>query len=408
MQLGGDRQTPFPGSQRGGKPVRGRIADACVASLAGALTLATFAPAPGATEISGGTTSLKIASEEPHLPAAVPRVGPVHRGTDGQIELLDPATKIGTLAHLCAANTLCVGEGQAYVTLSAALRDAREHDVIEVAGGTYRESATVAVHNLTIRGVKGQPRFDCTGLGLQADKACLLLAADGTTLENLDISGAQTSEAAGANGACIRNEPNMSFTVRRVVCHASQSGILSEGGTILVENSEFFDNGWGGSSHNVYFGGDCTVTVRGSIFRDARVGHEFKSRCAKTEISDSTFRSTKGSRNLDLANGGETSLYRSTLVKTSGTGNSDLIGFASESCTHPGDMLVKDVRVINADPAAQIRNYDKCVGHAIILEAVTIEGIAPKMLGYIKGKAEAPNIATAPSIGPTVVPLAQP
>jgi len=127
---------------------------------------------------------------------------------------------------------------------------------------------TVAVRNLTIRGVKGQPHFDCGGITLQSDKACLVLAADGITLENLDISGAQISESAGANGACIRNEPNMSFTLRGIICHASQAGVMSEGGTILVENSEFFDNGWGGAAHNVSFGGDCTLVVRGSIFRD--------------------------------------------------------------------------------------------------------------------------------------------
>jgi hypothetical protein len=365
-------------------------------------------PASRADEISGTVTSVRIADNVPRLPPATPQVGPVHRRADGQIELIDPTAKSGISARLCAANTLCVGEGQAYATLSAALAVAREHDVIEITGGNYRESATVAVRNLTILGVNGQPHVDCAGIGLQADKACLLLAADGVTLENLDISGAQIAESSGANGACIRNEPNMSFTLRRIVCHASQAGVLSEGGTILVENSEFFDNGWSGSAHNVSFGGDCNLVVRGSIFRDARVGHEFKSRCIKTVISDSTFRSSAGSRNLDIANGGETSLLRSILEKTPGTDNSGLIGFASESCTHPGDMLVKDVRIINSDPAGEIRNYDRCAGHAIILEAVTFEGIPPKELGYIRDGTAPPNIAASPSSNSAIVPLSQP
>jgi hypothetical protein len=408
MQLSGENQTPTPGSPLGEKSARGRLVAPALAALTCALAFWTLTPAPHAGEITDHVTGVRIADNAPRLPPPTPQVGSVHRRADGQIELVDPATTGGTSARLCAVNTLCVGAGQAYATLSAALAFAREYDVIEIAGGSYRESATVAVHNLTIRGVNGQPHFDCAGVVLQADKACLLLAADGVTLENLDISGAQISDNAGANGACIRNEPNMSFTLRDIVCHASQSGVLSEGGSILVENSDFFDNGWNEFAHNVYFGGNCSVTVRGSIFRDARVGHEFKSRCFKTTISDSTFRSTKGSRNLDIANGGETSLYRSILIKTSGTDNSGLIGFASESCTHPGDMLVKEVRIINSDPAGEIHNYDRCAGRAIILDAVTFEGIRPKTLGYIKEATEIPDIAAAPAATPTVVPLSQP
>jgi hypothetical protein len=407
MRLSGENQISTPSARRGEKSARGRFVVAALATIGCALACGALAPA-FADEIGSTVTSVRIVDNRPRLPPATPPVGPVHRRADGHIELVDPATNSGSLARLCAANTLCVGEGQAYTTLSAALLAAREHDLIEIAGGNYRESATITVHNLTIRGVKGQPHFDCAGIGLQADKACLLLAADGITLENLDISGAQISENAGANGACIRNEPNMSFTLRDIICHASQSGILSEGGTILVENSEFFDNGWNEFAHNVYFSGNCSVTVRGSIFRDARVGHEFKSRCFNTTISDSTFRSTKGSRNLDIANGGETSLYRSLLVKTPGTDNSGIIGFATESCAHPGDMLIKDVRIINSDPAAEIRNYDKCTGHAVILEAVTFEGIPPKMLGYIKDGAATPNVAAAPTSGPAIVPLSRP
>lgn len=339
----------------------------------------------GASEVTAvAFQPTQIAADEPHLPPATPRVGPLHRGPDGKLEVIDPKKETGTGPRLCDKDAICAGTGQAYPTLAAALAVAHEGDTIEMVGGTYRESAKIALARVTLRGVAGQVHFDCAGIAIADGKSCLLLAAPEITLENMEISGAEVPESGGANGACVRNEPNYGFTLRRVICHGSQNGILSSGGTILIENSEFFDNGWSGQAHNVYFSGDCIVTVRGSTFRDARVGHEFKSRCLKTSISDSTFRSTRGSRNLDIPDGGETLVYRSTLTKVPGTDNPEIVGFAAESCAHPGEMTLKDVRIVNTDPNADIRNFDRCGGHPIIFQGVTVEGIAPKEIGYIQ------------------------
>jgi hypothetical protein len=355
-----------------------------IAAFAAALG---FSPGPACASPSSVVRPVLVAADEPHLPDAVPRVGAIRRGADGKIELVDPTAQSGTAGSPCAAKTICVGPGQAYSTLTAALAAARDNDTIEIVGGIYRESVRIGVNKLTIRGVKGQPHFDCAELHLVADKACLLLAANGITLENLEISGAVLPESTGANGACVRNEPNISFTLRRIVCHGSQDGLLSDGGNILIENSEFYDNGWTELTHNIYLGGNCRVTVRGSVFRDARLGHEFKSRCAEATIADSTFRSTKGSRNIDISDGGEIKIYRSTFEKTRGADSYEIIGFAPESCAHPGDMLLKDIVIINSQPEAAIHNYDKCAGHPIIIDGMTIKGIPPKEYGFIKATA---------------------
>jgi hypothetical protein len=286
-----------------------------------------------------------------------------------------PAPKIASAAGSCDTGTLCVGQGQAYPTLAAALAGARSGGVIEIVAGTYRETATIKVPDLTIRGVGGRPHFDCDNLRIAGDKACLLIAANGVTLEHLEISGAEISEQKGANGACVRNEPNRSFILRDVVCHGSQEGLLTDGGSVVIERSEFYDNGWSGLTHNAYLSGNCiSVTVRDSIFRDARVGHEFKSRCRKTDIADSTFQSTKGSRNLDIPDGGETLVVHSTLTKAAGADNEELVGFTAEHCVYPADMVLRDVHIVNANPQAAIHNFDKCSGHPIVLEGVTVEG----------------------------------
>lgn len=295
-----------------------------------------------------------------------------------------PAIRAATASpRRCGAGTLCVGPDQRYPTLAAAVAAAHPGDMVEIAAGTYREALRISVARLTIRGAGGTPRFDCTGLHLVEDKACLLLAADGITLDNLEVRGAELPDRLGANGACIRNEPGLGFTLRHIRCHGSQDGILSSGGAILIEDSEFFDNGWTDRTHNVYFGGDCTVVIRRSIFRDARIGHEFKSRCRKTQIFESRFDSTRGSRDLDLPDGGDVLVYRSTLIKGRGAESRDIIGFAAESCAHPGDLVLKEVRIVNRRPDATITNYNRCGGHPIVLQDVTIEGAAPRQLGYV-------------------------
>jgi Right handed beta helix region len=284
----------------------------------------------------------------------------------------------------CAPGAICVGPGLAYPGLAPALAVARPGDVIEIVGGTYRESDVIDVPELTIRGVAGRAHFDCTGLELADRKSCLFLAADGITLDNLEISGAVLPDEAGGNGACIRNARGVSFTLRRISCHASQEGLLTNGGRVVIDGSEFYDNGWNAITHNVYFSGNCiAVIVRGSIFRDARVGHEFKSRCPINEISYSYFRSTRGSRDLDLSDGGQTLVYRSTLVKTSGAENDEIVGFAPESCAHPGRLVLRDVTVINADPNAAIHNFGKCRGEPIVFEGVRFEGLPVREIGYI-------------------------
>jgi hypothetical protein len=345
-----------------------------------AAALAGVLPGGGMARAVG----VELAQTEPQLPEAPPPLGPLRRGPDGRIEIIDPTREQGNGAQLCDSGTICVGKDQAYGSLADAIAAARDGDTIEIVAGSYHETAAIRVGNVTVRGISGRPQIDCGGLRLAEDKACLVLDAPNITIENLEITGAEISPSLGANGACIRNGPDASFTVRGVICHGSQNGILSDGGTILVENSEFYDNGWTGSTHNVYFSGKCvSVTVRGSTFRDARIGHEFKSRCRKTEISDSTFRSTHGSRNLDIPDGGATLLYRSTLVKTPGAESDEIVGFTPESCNTPGDLVLKEVHIVNSRNHAVIHNFDKCQGHPIILEGVTYEGTPVVEQGYV-------------------------
>jgi len=354
----------------------------CLASVIGTASLPVTALAAARAPSSTGMQAAD--ANEPSLPPAPPPIGPLRRGKDGNIEVIDPTAEEGHGKRLCSANVICAGPDQAYRTLSDAVHQARAGDTIEIIGGNYHETVRIAQDKITVRGVAGRPKFDCTGLTPVDDKACILLAGHDITLENLEVTGAEISATMGANAACIRNEQGVDFTLRDIICHGSQEGLLTDGGSVVIEDSEFFDNGWTDRTHNVYLSGDCpSATIRGSTFRDARIGHEFKSRCQKTVISDSTFRSTKGSRDIDIPDGGETTIYRSTLAKTADTQNPELIGFTAESCRYPAPLILEQVHIVNSAPEAAIRNFDRCEGQSIIIKGMTVDGPQPRLLGNV-------------------------
>ncbi len=284
----------------------------------------------------------------------------------------------------CATGAVCVGPNGAYASLAAALSAAKPGQVVEIETGRYRESVRIAVPGLTVRGLEKGAHIDCAGIALVRKEACLLIAAPGIVLENLEISGAVLSAADDANGACIRNEHGASFTLRKIVCHSSQDGLLASGGEVIIESSEFYDNGWDGLTHNVYLGDCSKVTVRDSVFRDARVGHEFKSRCRKTAIYDSVFVARHGSRALDLPDGGDVIVEGGTIFQGEAVQNENLIGYAAESCKYPGGMILRGVHIVSRNPNGSIRNYGRCSGAVITLIGVTYEGPPLHLIGEIR------------------------
>jgi len=355
--------------------------------------------AAAAVESGGPGDGRRLAqAQPPSLPPAPPPIGPLRRNPDGRIEVIAPPTD-GERARAspCSPKAICVDGRSQLRTLSDALRLAQDGALIEIVGGVYRESVTIEQSGVTIRGVAGRPHFNCHGLKIAEDQACLLLGGRDIVLDNLEISGAAIAPELGANGACVRNRPGRSFTVRGLICHDSQNGMLTAGGSVLIENSEFYDNGLAGHAHNIYLAGDCEeVVVRNSSFRDARGGHEFKSRCRRTIISDSSFRSTRGSRNIDIPDGGETFIYNSLLSKSPWSDNADFIGFAAESCRYPAAMHLRRVRFINHHSRGAITNYDKCRGQPILIEEATFEGTRPLLNGGVLLR-DGPTSPTAPS-----------
>ena len=341
------------------------VRTAVLALLAAVSVGAGVPPARAQQSLPGaGTNSLPQGSDV---------TAPLRRGPNGEIEVVTPELLRKSGEPICAPDALCVGEGGTYKSLAAALAVAKPGATIDLVGGTYREAAAIAVPGVTLRGIAGRPHLDCAGLAPAGGRACLLLAAKSITLETLEITGAA--------GACIANAPNRDFAVRDVICHDFEAGVRGDGGAALIEGSEFFENGRDGSGDGV-FEGDCTLTVRGSAFRDAASGDELSAACGKIEITDTTFRSTSSAHTIEFPAGGDVLIYRSTLETRPSSGK-EIIAFASKSCAHPGNLVLKQVAIANLRADAEIRNYNLCKEGEVALEGVNVTGFTVRTEGFV-------------------------
>jgi hypothetical protein len=230
------------------------------------------------------------------------------------------------------AAVLSVGPGQPYARPCQAFAAARDGDVIEIdASGNYDGDVCVIYrNNLTIRGVNGRARIDAAGKYAQG-KGIWVVAGDNTVVENIEFSGAKVPDR---NGAGIRLDSG-NLTVRNCVFHHNETGILGGFyGKVLIEHSEFYDNGYGdGQSHNIYLNaGVAEFTLRYSASRRAIAGHLVKSRAAKNFIlyNRLTQETGTGSYEIDLSNGGQAYVIGNIVQQGDTTQNRGMLTFGLE------------------------------------------------------------------------------
>lgn len=225
-----------------------------------------------------------------------------------------------------------VGPGQPYAKPCQAFAAAQDGDVIEIdASGNYDGDVCVIYrNNLTIRGVNGRARIDAAGKYAQG-KGIWVVAGDNIVVENIEFSGARVPDR---NGAGIRLDSG-NLTVRNCVFHHNETGILGGFyGRVLIEHSEFYDNGYGdGQSHNIYLNaGVAEFTLRYSASRRAIAGHLVKSRAAKNFIlyNRLTQETGTGSYEIDLPNGGQAYVIGNIVQQGDTTQNRGMLTFGLE------------------------------------------------------------------------------
>ncbi|PKO37969.1 MAG: hypothetical protein CVU33_10570 [Betaproteobacteria bacterium HGW-Betaproteobacteria-6] len=235
-----------------------------------------------------------------------------------------------------------VGPQREIKTLREASRIAQAGDTVEVDAGDYLHDVTVWMQaKLKIKAVGGRVRMIADGMSAEG-KAIWVLRGGAISVEGFDFIGAKVNDR---NGAGIRLEKGNLF-VRDCRFLDNENGILTGGNpeaTLEIINSEFGNNGHGdGQSHNLYVGTIARLTVIGSYFHHARVGHLLKSRAAENHIFYNRLTDEvggKASYELELPSGGVGYIVGNLIQQNSTTENPHLISYGAEGYRWPNNAL---------------------------------------------------------------------
>ena len=183
------------------------------------------------------------------------------------------------------ARVLQVGPSRDLRTPAAAAKIARDGDIVEIDAAEYFGDVAVwRANNLTLRGVGGRPVLDAGGASAEG-KAIWVTKGANITVENVAFQNARVRDR---NGAGIRAE-GANLTVRNCLFKANQNGILAgskKGSTILVEHSEFADNGHGdGQSHGIYVNDIDRFVFRFNYVHGTKIGHHVKTRAEENVVA---------------------------------------------------------------------------------------------------------------------------
>ena len=250
--------------------------------------------------------------------------------------------------------------GKHYELPSQAARDAVDGDVIEILTGTYpRDAAVWKQNDLTIRAVGGG-RAHLQSFGVtEQGKAIWVIQGDRVTIEGIEFSGARVPDR---NGAGIRHEGD-GLTVRDCYFHDNENGILggrSPENDVVIEHSEFARNGAGdGRTHNIYIGAARSLELRYSRVHHARVGHNVKSRAARTLIEDNLIYDAQdgtSSYAIDTPNGGDVTIRRNYVQQGPGSDNRNLISYGAEGIkyTHNRFTVADNILVNGQGPEGRL------------------------------------------------------
>jgi hypothetical protein len=286
------------------------------------------------------------------------------------------------------AATLRVGPGERFAVPSAAAAAARPGDRVVIRAGRYRDCATWRAADLVIEADGGEAVIFgpvCQG------KALFVIAAPRITITGLAFEGAV---APSGNGGGIRAEGG-DLTVRRVRFENNQTAILTAlsipTATVVIEDSLF--RGQGAAlpngtclAHGLYANPLTLLAIRRSRFEGTRTCHHIKSRAARTEITDTEILDgpeTTTSYLIDISNGGDLLLARSTLRKGPNTGNPGAaVVIGAEGVRHPTT--------------------------SIVIEANRFENRLPRGTAFVRNLTTTPALLTGNTFAGRIIPLEGP
>ena len=226
-----------------------------------------------------------------------------------------------------------VGPQRTIKTLAEASKIAVNGDTVEVdAGEYYRDVAIWTQSELTLKAINGRVRLLAGGASAEG-KAIWVIRGGRTQIQGFDFLDASVGDH---NGAGIRFEKGH-LSIRDCKFMKNENGILTGAdaeSTLDIENSEFGYNGFGdGQSHNLYVGNIAKLSVSGSYFHHAKVGHLLKSRAAENRIFYNRLTDEIGgtaSYELEFPNGGLAYVVGNIIQQSSTTENPNIVSYGAE------------------------------------------------------------------------------
>ncbi len=283
--------------------------------------------------------------------------------------------------------TLTVGVGKEFTTVSAAIAASHDGDRILVDAGTYTNDFSYIKHKITIEGVGGMANMVAT-VPPPNSKGIFVVDND-VTIKNMSFSGVAIPDSLGGNGAGIRYEGGQMVLINDAFI-GNQDGILATPGiagltnTITIDHSVFSGNGSGtGQTHNLYVGGVDKLTVTNSIFQNAVVGHEFKSRALVSVIENNIFSdgpTGTASYSIDLPNGGVALIKNNVIERGPMAEQVNMIHFGGEGIPYAGSSLtVTGNSFVNDRTSSTIAVFNQTTVSAVV-SGNSFAGISPSLL----------------------------
>jgi hypothetical protein len=278
---------------------------------------------------------------------------------------------------------LTVGSGQQFSTISAAVAASRDGDVVSVQAGTYTNDFATINSKITLQGVGGMVEMVATEA--PPDGKAILTTNTDATIDHFAFSGAAVPDG---NGAGIRYQGG-NLTVTNSHFHNNENGLLSNSdpsGSITIRNSEFDHNGAGdGYTHNLYVGEIGSLTIDGSYFHDASLGHEIKSRAHNTTVTNTHIADgdSTASYSIDLPNGGHAVLTGNHIEQGPNSQNPAIVHFGGEGNDYAGSSLVMtDNTIVNELDSPSARLLVNQTGATATITGTDVHGLNADQLAY--------------------------
>ncbi|MBL0309809.1 MAG: T9SS type A sorting domain-containing protein [Bacteroidetes bacterium] len=204
--------------------------------------------------------------------------------------------------------------------------------------------------------------------------------SDNAYIENITFDGAQVSDGNGGNGAGIRYQ-SVNLHIRNCCFVNCQNGILEggnyNGSQVIIENSEFSNNGYNGSNssyigyeHHIYISANTdSFVVMNCHFHDPRgQANSLKTRAQRSYILYNLIdeASGNGSWELNIAQGGMLVVIGNVIIQGPSGANHGIIGW--DAVTNPLEELyfinntvinkfAGNVRFVNVSPVSDITAF---------------------------------------------------